>query len=907
LAKRAWARRKPTSCQKVFNGQSRYTERELRIVKRIQEIFLTIPDDEMYAEVLDVILEAMDSRHGLFGYINPDDGSVVFPSMTRDVWDRCQIPEKNIVFPRETWGGMWGRSLKEKKTLYSNKPFRVPQGHLPIKRSMSLPILYHNQLIGHIHVANKETDYDEKDRLLLETVAGHIAPVLHARQQREKLEEERKQAEKLIGIQRDLGIALSGARNLEKALALVIDTATRLEGMDCGGIYLVDPDTGAIVLQYAKGLSPDFIKQVSHYDKDSDNTRLVMKKKPVFVEYSKLKIKKHKIEHLESLKATAIIPILHHGHVIACMNIASHTHKSIPVSAQNTLVAIASQAGSVLARLQTEEKLAQYRQSLEKQVEERTMGFSKANEQLRKEVSRRKEVNKALSESEERFRNLVETSQDLIWKCDGEGRFTYLNPAWEQTLGYKTEEMLGRQFTEFKTPEQAEKDLKTFKSILSGQEIYGYETTYISKSKKTVFLVFNARIFKDPDGKMIGTLGTQGTAYNITEYKQAVEQLRFQSKIVKNMSEGVNLVRAGDHKIVFTNPKFDQMFGYSATELMGKHVSILNAPDEEQPEEIAKKIIESLDKNNYWQGEIKNIKKDGTLFWSSASISQFDHPEHGKVYISIQNDITERKWALEELRESEERYRTLVENIKLGITLIDADYNIAMVNTAVGAMFNKTASELIGKKCYREFEKRKKVCVHCPGTRAMTTGLSQEVDTEGVLNDGSRFQVRIQAFPSFGIDGKASGFIEVVEDISENKKVEEQINKLSHAVEQSPTAIVVTDTTGNIEYVNPQFTRLTGYSSEEVLGKNPRFLKSGEQPTEFYQQLWDTINSGKVWHGEFHNKKKNGELYWESASISPIMDGKGTITHFVSIKEDITNRKKTEEPVTSRREIKCDR
>jgi len=689
---------------------------------------------------------------------------------------------------------------------------------------MSLPILYHNQLIGHIHVANKETDYDEKDRVLLESVAGHIAPVLHARRQREKLEEERKQAEKLIGIQRDLGIALSGATNLEKALALVIDTATTLEGMDCGGIYLVDPDTGAIVLQYAKGVSPDFIKQVSHYDKDSDKTRLIMKKKPVFVEYSKLKIKKHKIEHLESLKATAIIPILHHGHVIACMNIASHTHKCISVSAQNALVAIASQAGSALARLQAEEKLTQYRQDLEKQVKERTMGLRKANEQLRKEVSRRKEVNKALSESEERFRNLVETSQDLIWKCDGEGRFSYLNPAWEQTLGYKTEEMLGRQFTEFKTLEQAEKDLKTFKSILRGQEIYGYETTYISKSKETVFLVFNARIFKDPDGKIIGT---QGTAYNITEYKRAEEQLRFQSKIVKNMSEGVNLVRASDHKIVFTNPKFDQMFGYSANELMGKHVSILNAPAAEQPEGGAKKIIEFLNKNNYWQGEIKNIKKDGTLFWSSASISQFDHPEHGKVYISIQNDITERKWMLEELRESEERYRTLVENIKIGITLIDVDYNIVMVNTATGALFNKAAGELIGKKCYREFEKRKKACAYCPGTRAMTTGLPQEVETEGVLDDGSRFQARVQAFPTFGADGKASGFIEVVEDISETKKAEEQISKLSHAVEQSPTAIVITDTAGNIEYVNPQFTRLTGYSSEEVLGKKPKLLKSG--------------------------------------------------------------------------------
>ena len=101
-------------------------ERELSIRNWISHLFLTSPDDEMYGEVLQVVLEAMRSKYGVFGYIN-NDGALVCPSMTRDIWDQCQIPNKEIVFTRETWGGIWGKSLIDKKALYSNEPFSVPR------------------------------------------------------------------------------------------------------------------------------------------------------------------------------------------------------------------------------------------------------------------------------------------------------------------------------------------------------------------------------------------------------------------------------------------------------------------------------------------------------------------------------------------------------------------------------------------------------------------------------------------------------------------------------------------------------------------------------------------------------------------------------------------------------------
>ena len=143
--------------------------------------------------------------------------------------------------------------------------------------------------------------------------------------------------------------------------------------------------------------------------------------------------------------------------------------------------------------------------------------------------------------------------------------------------------------------------------------------------------------------------------------------------------------------------------------------------------------------------------------------------------------------------------------------------------------------------------------------------------------------------------GVITHFIAVKEDITERKRVEEELRKLSRAIEQSPSTVMITNSKGNIEYVNPKFTQLTGYSTEEVIGKNPRILKPDNIPSEEYRELWETITSGREWRGEFCNKKKNGEFYWEYASISPVRNQKGVITHFIAVKEDITERKRIEE------------
>jgi PAS domain S-box-containing protein len=142
---------------------------------------------------------------------------------------------------------------------------------------------------------------------------------------------------------------------------------------------------------------------------------------------------------------------------------------------------------------------------------------------------------------------------------------------------------------------------------------------------------------------------------------------------------------------------------------------------------------------------------------------------------------------------------------------------------------------------------------------------------------------------------RVNGFLQNVQIVLEKRKVEESLVKLSQAVEQSPVSILITDSQGNIEFVNPKFTQLTGFQPEEVLGQNPRLMKSGETSALEYRRLWETIASGGTWHGEFLNKKKNGELFREMAAISPVRNRDGVITHYVAIKEDITERRQLEE------------
>ena len=186
--------------------------------------------------------------------------------------------------------------------------------------------------------------------------------------------------------------------------------------------------------------------------------------------------------------------------------------------------------------------------------------------------------------------------------------------------------------------------------------------------------------------------------------------------------------------------------------------------------------------------------------------------------------------------------------------------------------------------------------------RALEAGAGFELEVRTVRPDGVIRHLVAKARAGRGRKGEIVRLLGTVQDITARRQAEDQLRKLSRAIEQSTVTVIVTDRSGRIEYVNPYFSRLTGYSVEEVLGRNPRILNSGAHPREFFQGLWNQILAGRDWHGEFFNKKKNGENYWESASISPIKNDAGEITHFVAVKEDITERKRVATELKSAKE-----
>ncbi len=176
----------------------RRSEKYKAIQNQIANVFLTFPDEEMYGAVMAVVLQELESKYGVFGFIETN-GDLVIPSMTRDIWNECQVPDKSIVFPPGTWGtSLWGKSITEKKALYSDGPFHTPEGHVHIDHFLAAPIVFGNEAIGLLSVANKESGYTEEEQRLIESMAGFISPILNARLQRDRKEQERKTAEEAL-------------------------------------------------------------------------------------------------------------------------------------------------------------------------------------------------------------------------------------------------------------------------------------------------------------------------------------------------------------------------------------------------------------------------------------------------------------------------------------------------------------------------------------------------------------------------------------------------------------------------------------------------------------------------------------------------------------------------------------
>lgn len=293
-------------------------------------------------------------------------------------------------------------------------------------------------------------------------------------------------------------------------------------------------------------------------------------------------------------------------------------------------------------------------------------------------------------------------------------------------------------------------------------------------------------------------------------------------------------------------------------------------------------------------------RKDGSMFWVSMNV-RIQHDTNGEFSGTegVVRDISARMIAEEEVKQAKQRFQTMFEQAPVGITLSNSlnDEHIE-INSKFAEILGRTKDEIktLGWKSITHPDDLQEDLEQMAKMNAGETK-GYRMKKRYIRPDGSAVWVYMTVAKINDEDHLHPQNLCMIEDITDRINNEDKIRILSRAIEQSPVSIVITDTKGNIEYVNPKFAQTTGYSREETIGANPRILKSETKSGNDYLQLWETITSGNDWHGEFLNVKKNGESYYESASISPVFDDNGKIAHFIAVKEDITDKKKNEEQI----------
>jgi len=518
-----------------------------------------------------------------------------------------------------------------------------------------------------------------------------------------------------------------------------------------------------------------------------------------------------------------------------------------------------------------------------------------------RDITERKRADDALIESERKFRNVVEEAVEIVFTVDNRGYFTYVNPAGLRSSGYSLDELKKLKYIDLIEPEFKQKVKRNyFKQYLERSSSSSTEYPFRTKSGEIKWYNQNARLIIENDE----VKGFYVIARDITERRIAEEALKESEERFRSLYENstIGLYRTTpDGKIILANPTLVKMLGYSSfEELAAKNL----VKDGFEPTYERNLFLNKIEMNGEVQGfESAWTTKDGSVAYISESARAI-RDSNGKTlyYDGTVENIAERKLAEETLRVSEERFRHSFDYAAAGICIIGVDEKFQRVNKAFREMIGYEEDEL-KNFTFSDITHPDDLSIGVAQKKAMLDGETNNVSFEKryIRKDKRIIWVYVSASLIWDVNHKPQFFIAQIIDITERMHSEEELQKLSRAVEQSPVSITITDHDGKVEYVNPKFTEVTGYSFDEVKGKNMGMLNSGYHPKEFYKKLWDTILSGKDWKGEFYNKKKNGELYWENGIISPIVNENGDITHFIGIQEDITEKKKMiEELITAK-------
>lgn len=454
------------------------------------------------------------------------------------------------------------------------------------------------------------------------------------------------------------------------------------------------------------------------------------------------------------------------------------------------------------------------------------------------EISDLKQAEQELINNSNYLNAVVDASPMAIFDLDKNGNVVSIwNPAAEKIFGFTRDEAVGHPLPIVESIKSSE-FLQNLAEGFSGNRIWGRELIRRNKAGNDVHISIYTEPIKDHTGRVVRVL-----AYN--------EDLQQKKKFENELSRHSEYLRLLYEAGLYTIGTFDLHKIYSTLfEYISKIV------------DAGSVVISSYD------------EKAGTIRCEASCISD------KMIDVSF----------LPELKIDDPRSGLQSRAVQNGESLL--------VNNLTSQLENMGKMTIFDEHGAMDFNPNE---TQLP-VSAMVIPLKHKNKTRGVLQvftynnkgytDEDIRRIEPLAVLIASAIERARLYVRSRRELEEKKKALDEIRKLSKGLEQSPNSIVITDALGNIEYVNPHFSELTGYSVEEVYGKNPRILKSGDTRPGIHEDLWKTITSGEIWHGELLNRKKSGELYWESASIGPIFDEDNKITHYIAVKQDITEKKK---------------
>ncbi len=494
----------------------------------------------------------------------------------------------------------------------------------------------------------------------------------------------------------------------------------------------------------------------------------------------------------------------------------------------------------------------------------------------------------ALKRSESQFRLVWKNSRDGMRLTDSNGIILEINDAYCSLVEKTPEELIGKPFSMVHFKDEGDEIITRYKDKFNERSQRSYERLVKLWNGKEVWMDVSESFFLMDDEKSLMLTMFR----DITERRKTEEVLRLSES---RLNQVINLVphfifaKDIEGNFILTNQATADAYGITPEELLNKKDADF-AKSQEEIDHFRKDDLEVMEGKviKLIPEEVITDSEGKTRYLQTIKIPFTFSGTDKPAVLGVSTDITKRKLAEELLKKSEKKYKNLFDDISDSLFILNPeDEAILEVNKAACELYGFTKKEFLSmsmKSLTKDITRGEKQIQNLLNNKTI-----KDFESIHFAKNGDQIHVLINA-DLIEFEGQKAVFSSH-RDITTLKKVEETVLKLSQAVEQSPASVIITDTEGKIEYVNSKFTEVSGYTSEEAVGKTPRIIRSGFVSKETYTELWNSILAGNEWRGELYNKKKNGDLFWETVSIRPIKNLKGITTHFLAVKEDITEKK----------------